>query len=699
MANAQCPSFSTWDNWEVEYLDGGKLICSDQGDYELEDEFTENELNASTLVHGVSVSNFWREYFNNSACGTHTTCEDQIFRQGEEYVRVQDGYLVLTARHEPGSVCGNDVRDYTSGMIHGNEQVTSFNYGRYSINCNFPTSIKPEIMGKPVPMWYSFWMWHHEEIDVFENFGNEEAYLANSHGSNGSCIGTVNQNMLGFHTYEVEWTPFKTIFYFDGNPVNIVYKYYDMNQNVVDVNCGDDIPQGYFKINPGYIHTIQNGEPRHFLPIISLGVLPDCFDCGNNNPSENPCSSNGRIGVDYPTLLPAEWKTDWVRINEITYEQVRIKNNFCSDLLCPGEEYCFTVSSSILNGTHLGPGASYTPGSWSFSPNVTVQPAHKADTRCVIYNSPYQGQPKIDIFVSIPAGPGYPAFTLSKTVQSPATPPEIEWHSGCPQRFFIRTNGRCPDDLQISVTHNGQSIPYTIVNQSDRFIELTVAGQEGDVAVVYKTGCNGQSSSVIKHFGAPFSGTYTNSEGTFVLNSINTYSSPSGFVLINLNLPPGATNLTGAITSGQGSLVLSGYNQFSLVFPRNTSVTLQLCYTFCEQNYCFNYTFTNNWKGGEWKLAPNPANDQIRVIANRDQHPEEQKTTERSSESLENNVPQILISLLDVDSKTLVQRAVQAGFYDISLDISHLKPGNYFIKIEDPQSKEEQTIPFVKTGN
>ena len=147
----------------------------------------------------------------------------------EEAVKVEDGYLKLYALKKGDSLLGSAV---------GTEGLFMSKYGYYECRAQ---------LQKSPGVWAAFWIQSTEiakgedpavfgaEIDIFEFFKKlgTDIVSHNVHWAYGPNQRTTRgmQSYLkgvseGFHTFGLEWTPEKYIFYIDG------YKFYEVTQGI-----------------------------------------------------------------------------------------------------------------------------------------------------------------------------------------------------------------------------------------------------------------------------------------------------------------------------------------------------------------------------------------------------------------------------------------------------------------------------------
>jgi hypothetical protein len=285
-----------------------------------------------------------------------TSCEEQWYLGcdgGDTLngnIHVENGKVTIRGKYTPQAIYSEQVhnpnfpaepnefitetyaRDFTSGMFQ-TKDLFKTHFGNFEI----------KIDDMPGGGWWpSFWMWHHEEVEVFERFYSNHKYLYNSYPS-GTCklsqAFDINEaqdsvkysdgfdtltpynngpNSLfgGPHTFRMEWTPFTMTWYYkygaNGTEItlpNPVYKFYRLNGTPLIINCGDQIPEGDYYENPNFIKAWRDSElfsaspktePTQFAPQLGIGVLPryglGC--CGPNNP---------RVKCNRPNFVCTDW--------------------------------------------------------------------------------------------------------------------------------------------------------------------------------------------------------------------------------------------------------------------------------------------------------------------------------------------------------------------------------------------------------
>lgn len=134
---------------------------------------------------------------------------------------------------------------YTSGMLDGNQSFKQ-QYGYFEIRCKLPNS---------TGFWPAFWLVSTEswppEVDIFEIYTSEPDRISASlhwlNKNNTKKRRTKNRKIedssKGFHTYAVEWTPKKIVWYADGEKVTTLrrgVKYFSYKMHIiVNLNVSD----------------------------------------------------------------------------------------------------------------------------------------------------------------------------------------------------------------------------------------------------------------------------------------------------------------------------------------------------------------------------------------------------------------------------------------------------------------------------
>lgn len=297
-------------------------------------------------------------------------CKRELQIYLDENFTVEDGLLKITAKAEPFIyqfvtqdtikcedeilfLPGDEFRqefEFTSGKIEAQDWFAVMPQDNFimELRCKVP---------KGIGLWPAFWMWNHDEIDVFEYFGTEEgcntggskhfrsAYISSSDGVPCSQKHTFNHDLTeGFHIYAVEVTEWYIKWFFDGQLIRTAPRFYFSNSVPATVNCGAQLPAGIYIENSQYLNLQEN---RYFRPIVNLAIHPDC------SPEE-------------VTGIPATLEIDYLRVYKRMAENDG--ENLCfyqiegADILCYGQEQYFQLNSNGAPQEII----------WSTSPNLRI---------------------------------------------------------------------------------------------------------------------------------------------------------------------------------------------------------------------------------------------------------------------------------------------------------------------------------------
>jgi len=158
--------------------------------------------------------------------------ELQYYTDRPENVKVENGFLVITARQEDF-----EGSDYTSARLTTQNKFDQ-RYGRFEARIKVP-------YGKGY--WPAFWLLGNDcdvnpwpacgEIDIMENVGDEPTTVFGTvHGPNYNAGNSISKELVlddnrfdnEFHVFGVEWSPNKINFYVDEQ------LYFTMTPEVVD---------------------------------------------------------------------------------------------------------------------------------------------------------------------------------------------------------------------------------------------------------------------------------------------------------------------------------------------------------------------------------------------------------------------------------------------------------------------------------
>jgi beta-glucanase (GH16 family) len=281
-------------SWQCQF-EKAELICPIDYEIVLEDQFNTDTLNTQLWqTHTINPAPFNRipprSYCNYDGA--------EIFL--DENVIIKNGHLIIKTTNDKyrfqgitGGEKGQDIGckfigqdsfditnlSFTSGNI---TTKTSFQYGYFEARIKIPE-------GKGV--YPVIWLWGMDEIVMFEFFGETQNHSTSIHrgGQYEQKIYSKVQNYADdFHLYAVEWTPEHVRWYFDGNLLRTVYKYFDTNGKGVSCAALDS--------NKTYIENpLFPKEDRVMVMNLSVNIHD------GNRPDET-------------TLFPTYLKCDYIRI-------------------------------------------------------------------------------------------------------------------------------------------------------------------------------------------------------------------------------------------------------------------------------------------------------------------------------------------------------------------------------------------------
>jgi len=449
------PVFEHFDEWPIVKLNGGILACSEY--------HTEFEDNFNTFD-----GNKWNKYMDNNPyhrfhCGAPAAIftDDNVTISNNDYLMltvkaVNPAYRLQDPNHIPSDYdCFQDVdyveRNATAGIVEMKGQ--HYNLGKYEIRCKFPNSGSA---------WSAFWMWHHHEIDIFDiafrggfgqglsrnkksptddsegrystqitnspccphfsncDFCSTNGITCTSNGCSSDCdpindIYNCEYMANSFHVVGCEWTPFRISFYVDGTTIGTVYKYYNFDKTGINVECGENIPEGLVRENPVFTMIYGTGfhpriwitaNPEHYVTLPNPTVDCDFEGCDASNPGTFP-----------DTLL-----VDYVKIEERIYEQVNLIPDDCY-ILCNNHEtpVCVDLNTTFINHIYEGnwnwPWTNYVPDvaesvSWNISTNNATLTEEEIYNACFTYN----GTNSVILSADVVIQPSGETLNISKTL-------------------------------------------------------------------------------------------------------------------------------------------------------------------------------------------------------------------------------------------------------------------------------------------
>ncbi len=225
--------------------------------------------------------------------------------QSPDNSRIEDGKLIIEARHQPGF-----NKEYSTARV---TSTNHYRYGKFEVKLKAPSSNSGVMDGAA---WPAFWLlgshgaggecawntWPNcGEIDIFEIGGKDDTRVLGTTIRDGdSSDPSVNEDQQGdshyhsdplqddFHTYAVEWGPDKIAFFFDG------INYF------TDIMEWEDQGTQYSKVEP-FSHEAQ------IILNIAVGSPNSKFleyQTGNPDPT------------NYPQTMEIEYFKHWHKHND-----------------------------------------------------------------------------------------------------------------------------------------------------------------------------------------------------------------------------------------------------------------------------------------------------------------------------------------------------------------------------------------------
>jgi hypothetical protein len=355
----QVNPFDYYTSWNKEYLRSSIYNCSSFNPV-LEDGFALDSLNSNNWFTFLKNDQHQWDDSDDIFARIHSPGSESIFTANNVVVN-GDGLCNLICRNEPDTIYWQGVpRTCSSGMI---KSVEAFQEAKYEIICR---------MQKQLNTYSAFWTWHHDEIDFFDV--GDKYNVTHSVYSRKSLVlpggGVlandvfINDHSNSFNTYTTIYSPFKIEFFIDNVliPESTIFKYYYSKDTPLDVNCGDLIPDGVFKVNPAFPDNLrlnENGvevvEGRWYQPIVWIAPRPLAWteDC----PEFYDESVYTFCGPQEPNLLPDTFQIDSISVAERDNIEISMLDSinggqYCREY-CVGTQYCLEITLRQL-GVNLG---------------------------------------------------------------------------------------------------------------------------------------------------------------------------------------------------------------------------------------------------------------------------------------------------------------------------------------------------------
>ncbi len=171
--------------------------------------------------------------------------------------------------------------DYTSASISSQK---GYNHGYFECRAKIPSS---------KGLYPVFWLWHHDEIVVFEFFGTSKNHFVSLHNK-AKYVTEKFRNVWDygsdFHIYSVEWTPYQVRWFLDRKMIKQEFKYYDKKSGKGIVESDYDSSINY-KINTSF----PDSKDRWMSLNLSLRV----YEWSDHIPDE---SFPAHFLIDYVTI-------------------------------------------------------------------------------------------------------------------------------------------------------------------------------------------------------------------------------------------------------------------------------------------------------------------------------------------------------------------------------------------------------------
>lgn len=275
-----------------------------------------NAIFLSQIAHGApddsSYKMVWQDEFNGNSLNSknwgyqtgawNSSGVQNCYKESPNNVAVNNGTLKITARHEPGTTCGGQKRDFTSGFVQtAGKQFWTYGY--------FEARIK--MPGNNASTWPAFWMspnqatygsWPRSgEIDIVETKGSDLKYLAaDAHWGEGNernkrrnrPAKTEVDSTANWHTYAVKWQEGRLDYYVDGRLYHTINKFDTPNATA---HPGPFNKPFYLRLNVAvggsYIekpYNDANNSIKNFPATMEVDYVRVYQKTNNNTPAPTP---------------------------------------------------------------------------------------------------------------------------------------------------------------------------------------------------------------------------------------------------------------------------------------------------------------------------------------------------------------------------------------------------------------------------
>ncbi len=719
--SAQQQHRTPFSEWPIAHLDAGYIHCSEKKDV-LFDDFktiynTTTGLNPDLWWSHLSCWPLTDSQGNYTYCldsRIHVWSSEQIFMDKNISIDpTGEGKATIIAMNDnpvwTGSVpqVGTNPVDYTitreisSGVIKSQQ---AFTIAEYEIKCK---------MASNTNFWMAYWLAHDGEIDVFD-IGKKGSFLNASYHKNDEHFTVIKQqdinNILSslvdidlsqnYHTYKARFTPFKIDFFIDDHiiPQSTVYKYYYNTGGTIptplDVDCGDYIISGNYKLNPVFPAT----KNSWFHPQVWLAVDLKCW-LDNNvicNDDGDPTYSGGPFYIPENTTFPVSCEIDYIKISEQLFDFESLITDDCF-ILCPNEEVTIRLDSKRLNFQPHYPNLEYSENvqAWSASSNVQIIPPNNPPQNFVNirYNGPINinGVPEEQFTITAKVqGDEGTLFEITKTFYPPQEPEIITFENNCNLYVCVDKKNNCPNSVKYEFNNPNLEASGGLLEWADLGMECFLVPQYSEedeciaTKISYKT-CLGERTVVKESCNKPYQ--ILKKESASILNSKIEISCFDGEIVIFsvqnlLNYMENDLDLDLdyelSITNSYESYIINDItDNVSVSFeewelPATYDLTIRLkCNNNVEKHLTGEITFDickqRNDKKLNLSISPNPASNFISI--------ELTKTGDGWTDS-----PNTLTKFLILDHNYIIIRQLLSMENESTFPLNGLAPGVYHIQ-------------------
>lgn len=195
-----------------------------------------NKANGADPTTDSNYELVWQDEFNGTSLDTNSwdyytgkwgaSNVQNCYKNSTENVNVSGGSLNLVGLYKPGTSCGGQTSDFTSGFVQSRGKKY-WTYGYFEARIKMPTnkSTWPAFWMSPNTATYGSWP-ASGEIDVVESKGSDLNYAAadahwgiapgNKRHQQGRVSSAIFSDASQWHTYGVKWTEGKLEYYVDG---------------------------------------------------------------------------------------------------------------------------------------------------------------------------------------------------------------------------------------------------------------------------------------------------------------------------------------------------------------------------------------------------------------------------------------------------------------------------------------------------